>query len=778
MTPLLRETIVLLNEMAIYLLLGFFLAGLLHVLLQRRQGVLAPLEGPGVKPVLLAALIGTPLPLCSCSVLPTGVQLARRGASNGAVASFLITVPETDVVSATLTYALIGPVMAVFRLLAAFATGISAGLVINLFDRRRRPVVSVPAGAAEDDRGEPPPPVSGPPAPVGPLAGSGVCLDGCCASPLPARPRGWLAEALHYGFVEFFDDLLLRLLLGIVIGAGIAVLIPATSLTRFADHPLLSYLAMLLIGVPLYVCASASTPIAAGLIAGGVSPGAALVFLLAGPATNAASLLVLVKQFGRVVFGIYLTMIALVAVGMGLILDLLLKVRVFPQPDPSKLMVGDSTTLAWTGTLAFLGLAMWSLGRRRVDRRFLAWLERGLGLRLRPRSLAWILAAIILLWWLWSGFFSVNAGERAAVTRFGAITEANLGPGLHYHWPAPLGRAHRAAVGGIRRVEIGFRGGPAKMSSARTAATGTRTGSSAPALNPGPQDEGAVKPGQPAVHGSPTESWMLTGDENIVDVQAVAQYQVQDSPGAVRAYLFGVEDPDRLVRAAAEGALQEAAGGRGIEALLTDDRSGVERQVRDELMQPALDAWESGIRVIDFRLVSVHAPTPVHWAFRDVAGAAEDAVNYVNQAREYAERIVREAQGDSARGVLLTRGQAVERVQRAEGEASAFLDQSDEYSKSPGLTRSRLYLEKLDDVLPGMNLYLDLTGSRGQGPSIWIKRGQEYEGLPFTGGTGGSGVGAGAGSREGGGSAVPGSTESGSAGSGSSGSGTRKGEKP
>jgi membrane protease subunit HflK len=548
-----------------------------------------------------------------------------------------------------------------------------------------------------------------------------------------------LAEALHYGFVEFFDDLLLRLLLGIAIGVGIAVLFPAASLTRFAGNPVLSYLVMLLIGIPLYVCASASTPIAAGLIAGGISPGAALVFLLAGPATNAASLLVLVKQFGRLVFGIYVAMIALVAVGMGLLLDLLLKLRVFAPPDPSKLMVSNSNTLAWIGTWAFLGLAMWSLGRRRTDRRFLAWLERRLGLRLRPQTLAWIIAAIVALSWLWSGFFSVKAGERAAVTRFGAITEANLGPGLHYHWPVPLGRAHLAAVGGIRRVEIGFRSDPAGMASASTAASGARAVPAGPTLNPGPQDEGAVKPGRPAVHGSPTESWMLTGDENIVDVQAVAQYQVQDSPHAVRAYLFGVEDPDRLVRAAAVGALQEAVGGRGIEALLTDDRSGVERQVRDELMQPALDAWGSGIRVVDFRLVSVHAPTPVHWAFRDVAGAAEDAVMYVNQAREYAERTVREAQADSARGVLLARGQAVERVQKAEGEASAFSDQSGEYRKSPGLTRSRLYLEKLDAVLPGMNLYLDVTGSRGQGPSIWIKRGQGYEGLPLTGGTGAGG---------------------------------------
>jgi uncharacterized protein len=737
MTSLLREAIVLLNEMAIYLILGFFLAGVLHVLLLRRAGMLAPLEGPGAKPVFLAALIGTPLALCSCSVLPTGVQLARRGARKGAVAAFLITCPETDVVSVSLTYTLIGPVVAAFRLVAAYATGISAGLVINLFDRGTRAAGRVSgghSGAGGDGEAAPATDRDAATSVDGPR-GPDACLDDCCSSPPPAKRRGWLADALHYGFVEFFDDLLLRLLLGIAIGAAIAVLFPATSLTRYAGNPVLSYLAMLLIGIPLYVCASASTPIAAGLIAGGISPGAALVFLLAGPATNAASLLVLAKQFGRLVFGIYLAMIALGAVGMGLLLDFLIKLQILPAPDPSKLVVSESTALAWIGTFTFLALAGWSLWRQRIDLRLLRWLERWLGVRMRPQTLAWVVAAIILLAWLMSGFFSVKAGERAAVTRFGAVTEANLGPGLHYHWPAPWGRASRAVVGGIRRVEIGFRSAATKDG----AVAGPANIGAIPALTPGPQDEGSVKPGQPAVHGAPTESWMLTGDENIIDVQAVAQYQVQDSPGAVRAYLFGVEDPDRLVRAAAAGALQQAVGGRGIEALLTDDRSGVERQVRDELMQPALDAWGCGIRVVDFRLVSVHAPTPVHWAFRDVAGAAEDAVNYVNQAREYAERTAREAQGDSARGVLLARGQAVARVQTAEGEAAAFLAQSGGYRQAPGLTRTRLYLEKLDSVLPGMSLYLDLTGSRGRGPSIWLKRGQGYDGVPFTGDAGATG---------------------------------------
>ena len=150
-------------------------------------------------------------------------------------------------------------------------------------------------------------------------------------------------------------------------------------------------------------------------------------------------------------------------------------------------------------------------------------------------------------------------------------------------------------------------------------------------------------------------------------------------------------------------------------------------------MQPALDAARSGIRIVGFQLVSVHAPTPVHWAFRDVAGAAEDAVQYVNNAREYSERIVREARGDSARGVSLAHGGAADRVGSAAGEAFAFTALSREERKQSRLTRSRLHLEKLEEVLPGLDLYIDLTGSRDRGPDIWLRRGEGFEALPFGG---------------------------------------------
>ena len=708
MGAILVETLRILNESAIYLLLGFALAGFLHAALLRREGLLRPLEGPGWRPVLLAALIGAPLPLCSCGVLPAGVALQKRGASKGATASFLITVPETDVVSILLTYALIGPVMAVYRPIAALVTGIGAGLAINLVERprgKRGKVETAPAPVSEGEEAIPK---------------DSACGDSCCVppdAPTAASKRGWLGETFRFGFVEFFDDLIGRLLLGILLAGAIGVLFVKLDLVRLAGTPVLAYLAMLVVGVPLYVCATASTPIAAGLIAAGISPGAALVFLLAGPATNIAGLVVLWKQFGRAAFIIYLAAIGLISVAAGISLDLLLRTGLLPAPDPTRILSEDGNGLGVVATIVFLLLALASAVRRRADRKMRVWLERLTGRRISGRTLLIAVAGVAIFAWILSGCFVVQPGERAAATRFGAVTAPYLGPGLHYHWPAPLGGFDRIEVSRIRRVEVGFRSDPSSAE-----------------FTPAMQDEGfAAAAGVPGIHGSPDESWMLTGDENIIDVQGVAQFQVQENPEAVHQALYGIGDLDELVRATARWALQEAIGGRGIDALLTVDRAAVERQVRDELMQPALDAARSGIRIVGFQLVSVHAPTPVHWAFRDVAGAAEDAVQYVNNAREYSERIVREARGDSARGVSLAHGGAADRVGSAAGEALAFTALSREERKQSRLTRSRLHLEKLEEVLPGLDLYIDLTGSRDRGPDIWLRRGEGFEALPFGG---------------------------------------------
>jgi uncharacterized membrane protein YraQ (UPF0718 family) len=290
--------------------------------MQKFPRATASLTGRGKRPVVLASLIGLPMPLCSCGVLPAALALRKNGASKGATASFLVSVPETDIVSILLTLALMGPLMAVFRPAAALVTAIAAGLLVNWIDSRvtsRDPAPVQAAGGCCHKEPEPEPRSccsTGPETqPSRATAPAGTSTENA------EKSRSWIWRAAHFGFVEIFDDVILQLVIGFVLAGAIVTWLPALNLQSLVgDSPLL-YLVMLVVGVPVYVCATASTPLAAGLIAGGISPGAAMVFLLAGPATNIAGLLVLHKQFGARVLSGYLAAIALCSVLAGIALD-------------------------------------------------------------------------------------------------------------------------------------------------------------------------------------------------------------------------------------------------------------------------------------------------------------------------------------------------------------------------------------------------------------------------------------------------------------------------
>jgi uncharacterized protein len=336
------ETINILNDSAIYLLLGFALAGVLHALLRRTPGFAKLLAARGGRSVVLAALLGAPLPLCSCGVVPAGMTLRKKGASKGATVSFLISAPETDITSILLTYGLLGPVMAIFRPLAALVTAIAAGLVTNAVERWTpdEPVVN------------------------------GDCCSGDCCGEVEAdydASRGTVWNALHYGFVRFFDDIIGTLLLGIVLGGVITALLPRLGLAQHSGGSFLTMLLMLAIGIPMYVCATASIPIAAGLIVGGVSPGAALVFLLAGPASNIGSLLVVARYLGRSVVAAYLCSIAVVSVVMGLCLDAMFKASAIrPVILTGTTGEGPAGLIKIAGAVALLILAGMTFCRSRM----------------------------------------------------------------------------------------------------------------------------------------------------------------------------------------------------------------------------------------------------------------------------------------------------------------------------------------------------------------------------------------------------------------------------
>lgn len=299
---ILAESWKLLDQSSVYVLFGIFVAGLMHVFV-RPEAVSRHLGKGKVSSVLKAAALGVPVPLCSCGVLPAAVSLKKQGASNGATTAFLISTPESGVDSIALTYALVDPVMTVARPVAAFATAAVAGVAEN-------------ALGSEEER-----------KPVAPDLSCPVdnCCDGVdCLPEVHSAHHTFfekLKAGLRYALTELWGDIAPWFLFGLLLAGLITTLVPSDLMVKHLGGGLPAMLIMLAVGVPLYICATASTPIAAALILKGVSPGAALVFLLAGPATNITSLTVLFGLLGKRATAIYLASIAVVSVVCGLALD-------------------------------------------------------------------------------------------------------------------------------------------------------------------------------------------------------------------------------------------------------------------------------------------------------------------------------------------------------------------------------------------------------------------------------------------------------------------------
>lgn len=296
------ETWGVLLDAAPFVLLGFLVAGLLKALLPA-DFVLKHLGKNRVSSVFKAAIIGAPIPLCSCGVVPAAAGMRRQGASKGATAAFLISTPETGVDSIAVTYALLDPIMAVARPLAGVLTAVVAGLGVHFFDKEApRPALPFPDLTKPVD------------------AGCRGTKNGCgCSADEAKKPwRERIKQGAEYAFVELVQDVGGWLLLGLVLSGAIMAFIPPGFLESQAGAGIMPMLAMLLVSVPLYTCATSSTPIAAALALKGLSPGAALVVLLAGPATNVATITVVSRLLGKRAAGIYLAAIVVCTLGMGL----------------------------------------------------------------------------------------------------------------------------------------------------------------------------------------------------------------------------------------------------------------------------------------------------------------------------------------------------------------------------------------------------------------------------------------------------------------------------
>ncbi len=353
-------------DVAPYIILGLIFVALLNAYV-KKELILRHLGGQTLGSVVKASVVGVPLPLCSCGVVPTAIGLKKSGASNGAVTSFLISTPQTGVDSILATYSLMGIVMAVFRPIAAFISGILGGLVVDLVAKKEtgnpdvqvhsccdsttssccgevkkeeHPHESCGCGCEEHTHTHP-----------HTSCGCGgeehththpheSCGCGCeeephthvhtscgCGGGCEQEHTGGskLVFALKNAFSGFLDEIVLHFLIGMLLSSLISTFVPADFFVNFGlDSGLLAMVAMVIIGIPMYICSVGAIPIAISLVAKGVSYGAAFVFLFAGPVTNIASILVLSKALGKKVTAIYLGVTTLCAIGFGLLLDFII----------------------------------------------------------------------------------------------------------------------------------------------------------------------------------------------------------------------------------------------------------------------------------------------------------------------------------------------------------------------------------------------------------------------------------------------------------------------
>ena len=678
---LLRATVEawgILREASFFLLLGFVLAGIFAVLVP--TALLKRFLGRGkIRSVLWASAIGTPLPLCSCGVVPTALGLSRQGATQGATVAFLITTPEVGVDSIALSYALMDPITTVARPTAAFVTGMTAGIATNFLGAERPPVAPESSSNRAIATEESAVPASDIPPPSESDGGWHF-----------ASRRAAVREIFAYGFRDLLDETAHWLVLGVSLATLVAVVLPASMIERYFGGGFLTMLAMLLIGIPTYTCASASTPIAAALVLKGLSPGAALVFLLSGPATNIGTIVMLLKFLGPRVVTIYLLSIAGVALAAGYALDwIYFTSQINPVATFGKTTGFVPEPVKVASAVVMLVLLARSLWRTPVPAEWTHvrdWVGAVTGLRLTATRLRAAAGIAIVVLYLGSGLFTVQPGEVAVRTRFGRIVDSHLGPGLHARLPWPIEDHVLVATDHIRRVEVGFR------SAARPTA--------------GTQPQAWAGTGFAARTASADlfwfqkakvsdESFLLTGDENLIDVAFTAEYQVKDPV----AFLYNVADADAVVRSVTIAALRAALATMTVDAVYTTKRDEVEqRVVRD--VQRLLDTYRIGVRIVGVKLLSVHAPEEVHAAFRDVASAQEDKVLIVNRATTFAQESVNLAEGEAAAMIESARAFKDEKVLQAEGDALAFTLRERGYRRAPDLTRFRLHLEALEEILP------------------------------------------------------------------------------
>lgn len=715
LVDVIRLTVEIFVSAAPFLLVGFFLAGVLRVLIPA-SWLQSAIGKNDFRSVLISSLAGIPLPLCSCSVLPAAAAIRQGGASKGATVSFLISTPETGVDSISVSYALLDPVMTVARPISAFGTAMVAGLATNAVVKREAP----PADPDSAMAGAQPARVDTAPRAFGPLpetlGATGSASDAYLDPAAEERARRQLAglsraarvrmrtrAIFDYAYRELLDHILSFFLIGLFISALIGAVIPEGALEDPALSGWPSMLLMLVIGIPIYVCDISSTPMAAMLIMKGLSPGAALVFLLAGPATNTVSLAVVTKLLGKRAAVTYLLAVAIMSLVAGWVVNSFYQsAGISPQASVGGASEIVPAWIAWPASI--LTLALFVASARRIHL-FRGWREgltrvsRSWGPDLGGRSARTVYLIVLILLYLATGLSVVNPGEVGWVLTFGKVSREIPEPGLVVHWPYPISRVEREAADLVRSVDRGFRQD-----------TEIPAGSAFDQRAMSAESRELTK-----------EAEVAAGDENLLAIRYSVHYSVADA----YSYRFGLDDPDALVASMAEYSLRRVMCEQPTDSILVNHHIELMDQVAERLRSEMASLTPS-IEILRVDLLDMHAPPEVHFAFRDVASAMEDMHRFVRQAESYRNRVIASGRAQAYSEEAAAEAEKTQRIAAAIGEAYGFLVLADSSRPVREITRLRMQLDAVGKnlkkprlICPITDLPLDLWINRGGGATRW-----------------------------------------------------------
>ena len=723
------------------LLLGLFLGGLIHVFISR-DAILRWLRHDSLKSVTVSSAIGVPVPLCSCSVVPVVAEMRRKGASRSACMSFLITAPETGADSILVTNAFFGFVAAVVRPVISFITAVVAGIFcIGLIRDDRDEAVARTRHHDHDhdhdhghghghghghdhdhDHGVHQPLIPGHEdcyispsqmkhATVRWAQGLALAVsrwksaswikpdfyheeilpedraDGTYPAEVPAEERlpsfrTIVRHIFRYGFVEIADDILFALLIGIALGGVLFLVIPsdlmANEYARWASYPI-----MIVIGVPLYICASASTPIAAALVAKGVSPGAALIFLMTGPATNTGTIAIIMSQFGARFASVYVGVVVVVTLILGILIDILilatgysLTVNLGPSDSPALQF------LQWGGALLLLALIVWRfragalksgwddmlLNVRPVFRRWgpiwrnltgsgaarggASSVRSSLFGALTPTAplgvTLWVLALALFLG---SGFTVVPPGSVAYGRLFGEVQWRDLPPGLHYLAPRPLVRVDKWPVREVKSI----------------------------------------------MADTPYE--YVSGDLNLLSLTLNVQYRVLDP----YVYHYRTANAQEVIEDVVRDHVRDFVSSKNLGQLLNVHREALEERIGDlfDDVDGRHASVFAGVELVKANLLAIGPVTGALSAFREVSSAQEDRERIIVNAQRYVVSLIPQAHGNAEYELEQAKGEAYRKVAAAGAEAGAISVVAAAVRTAPDVLRNMLWREKLETALSG-----------------------------------------------------------------------------